>query len=205
MRIMAILVCWSLLVPLSPFQAHWKSNGMWLGLVILFLFIFIFSYLYSIFWNSVPPLFHLIRMSHIRNSAPPPFHLIRMSHIRNSAPSPFHLIWMSHIRNSVPPPFHLIRMSHIWNSVLPPFHLLRISHIRNSFPSPFHLLRISHIRNSVRPNIPSPPDVSHPEFCPANVSPSPLFASLIGNLLFLNWIFELFFQLNILSIKKIHL
>ncbi|WJZ94927.1 hypothetical protein VitviT2T_013738 [Vitis vinifera] len=30
----------------------------------------------------------------------------------------------------------------------------------------FHFLRISHIRNSVRPNVPSSPDISHPKFCP---------------------------------------
>ena len=61
---------------------------------------------------------------------------------------------MSHIRNSAPPTFYLIRMSHIRNSALSTFYFIRMSHIRNSSPPPLH------------------PDVSHPEFCPANVQHS---------------------------------
>ena len=65
-----------------------------------------------------------------------------------------HFTRMSHIRNSAPPTFYLIRMSHIRNSALSTFYFIRMSHIRNSSPPPLH------------------PDVSHPEFCPANIQHS---------------------------------
>ena len=51
---MAILVCWNLPVPLSPFQAHWQSNGMWLGLVILYLFfLFLFFLISTLFSRAL--------------------------------------------------------------------------------------------------------------------------------------------------------
>ncbi|RVW77704.1 hypothetical protein CK203_053419 [Vitis vinifera] len=74
------------------------------------------------------------------------------------------------------------------NSIWPTLHLLRISHIQNSIRPTFHLLRISHIQNSIRRCFTfsgyltsgilsgrrfTSPDISHPEFNPANVSPSP--------------------------------
>ena len=90
---------------------------------------------------------------------------------KNSVRPTFNFIRMSHIRNFVRPMFHLIRMSHIWNSVRPIFHLLQMSHTRNSIRPMFYLIRMSHIRNSSPPTF--HPDISHLEFCPIDVPPSP--------------------------------
>nr|CAN66648.1 hypothetical protein VITISV_037909 [Vitis vinifera] len=49
-----------------------------------------------------------------KNSVRPMSHLLRMSHIRNSVRPTSHLLRMSHIRNSVRPTFHLLRIFHIW-------------------------------------------------------------------------------------------
>ena len=88
-----------------------------------------------------------------------------MSHTRNSSPLPFYSdvshpeLFSASIPSGCLTPGILLRrhsilMSHIRNSARPTFYLIRMSHIWNSSPSPFH------------------PDVSHPEFYPADVQPS---------------------------------
>ena len=112
---------------------------------------------------------------------------------KNSVLSTFHLLRISHIRNSVHrhSTFSEYLTSRIlFVDVLPSSD---ISHSEfcpaNVPPSP----DISH-PEFCSADIPSSPDISHLEFCRADVPPPPLFASLIGNLLFFNWIFESFFN-----------
>nr|CAN62500.1 hypothetical protein VITISV_000083 [Vitis vinifera] len=84
------------------------------------------------------------------------------------APSP-----LRHVASLIPPGrgilTHSTRTSHI--RIRSTFRLLRISHIR--IRPTFYLIRMSHSRNYVRLTSHFSPDISQPQFYPADVPPSP--------------------------------